>query len=463
MARGRIDFTVDSTLVDFWKSTKPYQFVTGPFGSTKTTTCLFKMLAISAAQQPMPDGIRRTRWAIVRTTLPELKRGVLADISQWFRDIASWHPSEQLVKIRVGDIASDWYFLSFDRPENQRRLLSLQLTGIFINEFREVDFNLLSDMFGRTGRFPPQKICPATWYGVIGDSNPGLKSSPWYEFLVENRPENVHYTAQPSGLSPEATWRALLRPGYYEELAEGKNERWIKQHVHGEWGDSADGRAVYESTFIPDFHISKEPLEPVRSGILLVGLDFARHPAAVIGQVDPRGRLLILAELERANMGIEKFVTDHLRPLLLEPRFSGIPVACVGDPSGNQRSMIGEESVFQALRRLGFAAVPASTNAIEPRIRAVEKWLNQHQGGKPMFLVDPRCKLLIQGFLSKYLFKAKKDGSMDEKPDKVRPWADLHDALQYLCLGTSQAVMPRIVAHFRPPPKKAPMPVGAWT
>src|SRR5690606_1550808 len=263
MARGRIDFTVDSTLVDFWKSTKPYQFVTGPFGSTKTTTCLFKMLAISAAQQPMPDGIRRTRWAIVRTTLPELKRGVLADISQWFRDIASWHPSEQLVKVRVGDIASDWYFLSFDRPENQRRLLSLQLTGIFINEFREVDFNLLSDMFGRTGRFPPQKICPATWYGVIGDShpglkcspgyefgavvftrlsdmsggtgrfppqeicpatwygvigdsNPGLKSSPWYEFLVENRPENVHYTAQPSGLSPEATWRALLRPGYYE-------------------------------------------------------------------------------------------------------------------------------------------------------------------------------------------------------------------------------------------------------
>lgn len=462
MSNEKIDFKVDPTLAEFWKSEKPYQFCTGGFGSTKTTTAMFKLLTLAAQQDPMPDGIRRTRFAIVRTTLPELKRGFLQDVQQWLRPVAHWRPSDNLIQIRMGDVHSDWLMLSFDRPENQRRLLSLQLTGIFINEFREVDFELLSDMFGRTGRFPPKGVCPATWHGIIGDSNPGLKSSPWYDFLVLNKPEKVHYTQQPSGLSPEATWRNLLVDGYYEGLAEGKNERWVKMHVHGEWGDSADGKAVYESSFDPNFHIAAEPLTPIKSGCLIVGLDFARHPAAVIGQVGPRGNLMIFAEVEHENMGIEKFVETQLRPVLMQERFLGVPIAVVGDPSGNKKGEIGEESVFTALRRMGFTAVPASTNYIEPRIRAVEKWLLSHQGGKPSFLVDPECNLLIQGFLDKYMFKAKKDGEMEEKPDKKRPWADLHDALQYLCLGTSQSVLPRIWAQLTPVKKEAPS-KRAWT
>lgn len=236
----------------------------------------------------------------------------------------------------------------------------------------------------------------------------------------------------------------------------------MDQHIHGKWVDSADGKAVYQESFNHDFHIAKEPLRPVRSGTLLVGMDFARHPAAVIGQVDPRGRLLVLAEVEHENMGLETFVHQCLRPVLAQERFLGLPVAVVGDPSGNQRSQIGEESVFQALRRLGFVAVSASTNAIEPRIRAVEKWLLQHDGGRPRLVVDPACRVLIDGFMERYIYKAKKDGSLEEVPAKVRPWADVHDALQYLCLGTAQNVLPRIMTQFSPM-KRDPVPTGAWT
>lgn len=460
---AKVDFSVDPTLAPFFQAKEFYQFVTGPIGSTKTTTCIMKIMMLAAQQAPMPDGIRRTRWALIRTTLPELKRSVLKDIQYWLGPVATWHPSENLIKVRAGDVEADLLLMSFDRPENQRRLLSLQLTGCYLNEFREIDFELLGDIAGRCGRYPAHGIVPCSWAGIIADSNPSSKASKWYDFLVRNPDTTkLHYTAQPSGLSAEATWRQYLRPDYYENLAAGRSGRWVDQHIHGKWVDSADGKAVYQESFNHDFHIAKEPLRPVRAGTLLVGMDFARHPAAVIGQVDPRGRLLVLAEVEHENMGLETFIHQCLRPVLAQERFLGLPVAVVGDPSGNQRSQIGEESVFQALRRLGFVAVSASTNAIEPRIRAVEKWLLQHDGGRPRLVVDPACRVLIDGFMERYIYKAKKDGSLEEVPAKVRPWADVHDALQYLCLGTAQNVLPRIMTQFSPM-KRDPVPTGAWT
>ena len=52
-----------------------------------------------ALQRKGPDGIRRTRWAIVRQTLQQLKMTVLLDIMYWLRPIATYKVSESLITI----------------------------------------------------------------------------------------------------------------------------------------------------------------------------------------------------------------------------------------------------------------------------------------------------------------------------------------------------------------------------
>ena len=42
--------------------------IRGPVGSGKTTACCIELLRRAQEQEPGPDGIRRTRWAIIRNT-----------------------------------------------------------------------------------------------------------------------------------------------------------------------------------------------------------------------------------------------------------------------------------------------------------------------------------------------------------------------------------------------------------
>ena len=97
-------------------------------------------------------------------------------------------------------------------------------------------------------------------------------------------------------------------------------------------------------------------------------------------------------------------------------------------------------------------------------IRAVEKFLLQQRGGSPALLVDPvGCPQLIQGFEYQYRFKTRKDGMLEDKPDKTnRPFPDLHDALQYACLGTAQNIRAGVFGNPNTATSK-PIPAGSWT
>jgi hypothetical protein len=117
------------------------------------------------------------------------------------------------------------------------------------------------------------------------------------------------------------------------------------------------------------------------------------------------------------------------------------------------------------LRGLGFESVPAQTNHIKPRLDAVEKWLLMQREGKAAILFDPvHCPELIVALKHKYRYRARKDGELEDKPHKIRPWADLADSLQYACLGTAQNLMGKVMRKMqRQNITKPDMPVGAWT
>lgn len=442
------------------------RIVRGPIGSGKTTAMICELLRLACEQEPDPDdGIRRTRMLVVRNTMPQLKTTCLVSIMQFLRPIAEWRPSESTVRIRFGDVESDWLLLPLDSEQNIQRLLSLELTFAWVSEAREVDPELVKNALSRCGRFPSRTKGGATRYGLIAESNSFRTDSPWYELLEDNLPDNWEYFVQPSALDPKADWLQYLPPDYYIDLIESNSPEWVEQYVENKYGESLDGQAVYKHSFNREFHVAKNSLQPIPTVPIVVGMDFARWPAAVFCQVDARGRLLILAELEHENLGVEAFTSEYVMPLLAADRFRACPHYVVGDPSGVSRSQIGEESVFDALRRLGLPAYPAMTNQIQPRLRAVEKFLLQQRDGGPALLIDPSCHILIQGFQSKYRYKKRTDGQIDDtKPDKQRPWADVHDALQYACLGTSRAIRTRAINRaMRREYASEKIPVGAWT
>lgn len=120
---------------------------------------------------------------------------------------------------------------------------------------------------------------------------------------------------------------------------------------------------------------------------------------------------------------------------ILSNRFPGQPCLLVIDPAANTRAQTDERTVLDIIRAEGLSVRMASTNAIQPRISAVDAYLTRMVDGKAGILFDPEhCKDLIATVATRYKYKFRKDGEAEDKPDKSHPWSDMADALQYLCL-----------------------------
>ena len=79
------------TLVRFHHAVSQYTFryVAGPPGSGKSVGSFAELLAIALRQEPTPPtpdypkGVRYTRFAVIRSTYPELEETTLQTIKQW--------------------------------------------------------------------------------------------------------------------------------------------------------------------------------------------------------------------------------------------------------------------------------------------------------------------------------------------------------------------------------------------
>ena len=62
-----------AVLSEFFYDRGEVSIIQGPVGAGTSTASCFKMWAISNEQRPGPDGVRRTRWMIVRNTYDDLR------------------------------------------------------------------------------------------------------------------------------------------------------------------------------------------------------------------------------------------------------------------------------------------------------------------------------------------------------------------------------------------------------
>ncbi len=438
----KIEYNTENapTIADFHLCEKFVRGIRGPIGSGKSVGCCMEIVRRSLQQKAGIDGISRSRWAVIRNTYPELISTTIKTWTDWlkptiFGDVVYHAPITH-------DIALDSthrlevIFLALDKEKDIKKLLSLELTGVWINEAKEVPKAVLDMATGRVGRYPAERDGGPTWFGVIMDTNSPDDDHWWYNLAEEIKPHNYQFFVQPSGLSAQAENLPNLPRDYYINQIPGKMQEWIDVFINGKYGSVEDGKPVY-----PEWnhlaHVSQEALGVYRGRPLIVGIDFGLTPAAAICQISSRGQFRILKELVTEDMGIKRFISDVLTPTL-KSEFQEMEVVVYGDPAGNQRAQTDERTCFDELVSAGYRTYAAPSNAFAARRESVAEFLLKYADKQPGMIVDPSCKYIIKGFNGRYRYRRMQvagTARYTESPEK-NIYSHVHDGLQYACLSS---------------------------
>ena len=431
-----IDYTPPLTGKAFMQSDAKMRTLMGPVGSGKSVTCSFEIVRRATMQEPNEQGIRKTRAAVVRETARQLQDTTIKTFLDWFPPgvCGTYMRTTKTYFFKVGDVECEVMFRALDDADDVANLNSLELTFTWFNECKDIHPEIVDAMSKRIGRFPSKKDGGPTWHGMWGDTNPPTMDTWWFYQMEHLDPKDGvspndngwDVFKQPSGRSTDAENIENLPENYYD--TQGRSDEYIRTFIDGEYGLSLSGQPIYKY-FRPDYHMGKETLRPIINGVrpIVIGMDLGLTPAAVIGQQDPRGRVLILGEAVSFDMGIQRFTRTILKPLIIE-HWSGAPIIVVTDPAGIQRAQTDERSAVDIIKAEGLKVFPAKTNNISARISAVDDFLMRQVDGDSAFLVDPSCTNLKAAMMGGYRYHPK-NGTIEKNKH-----SHVAEALQYLMM-----------------------------
>ena len=461
-------------LREYMKDNSFFRGIRGPVGSGKSVGSAVEVFRRALQQAPNEQGIRRSRWAVVRNTGPQLKTTTIKTWLDWFPEDV-YGPFLWGVPfthhIMVGDLDLEVIFLALDDESDVRKLLSLELTGVWANEAREMPKAIIDACTMRVGRFPSMREGGPSWYGMIADTNApeddhwwpimsGEAPLPEYmtpqEALMLRKPEGWKFFTQPPALveeknidgdvigyqiSDEAENRNNLTPDYYNKIITGKKKDWIDVYCMNRLGTVSEGKVIYPE-FNDQVHIAKEILYPAPGRTIYVGLDFGFHPAAIFAQRFARGQWNILDEIVAEDLSPPAFAGEIKAKIRELTTDASQEVRIFGDPAGDQRTPGREDkaSSFKILKQNGVIARPVHTNDPTVRIECVKQVIDRMVEGRPALLVSPKCVTLKKGFTSGYCrrrINAKGAPRYEDRPTKNK-YSHPHDALQYLFLGAGE-------------------------
>lgn len=431
------------------------RLIMGPYGSGKSTWAITEIVKRACEGPRWAAGNRRrSRWAIVRNTSGELQSTTLQTWLAWFGSLGDISKRQKPIMTYEhsfndgnGIVELELIFIALDRPEDVRKIKSLELTGCYINELSEVPQAALAHMKGRVNRYPSRAFCSEPfWAGIIADTNPPDEDHWINKDFEDNKFESHKLFKQPPGLvkdsdglwcrNPLADNASHLPDDYYVKLAEGQSSEFVKVFCLGLYGSVGSGRRVY-SEFNPDFH-GVEKLEAIQGELIYLGWDFGLTPACVVVQPTARGQLMILKEYQGEGMGIRSFADSIVLPGLRRDFPYNKVGLSIGDPAGNARNDIMEEmSCIGELCSLGVETQAARTNDIDPRLGSVRYFLNKMVDGKPGLVLDKKqCPILYKGFVKNYIYMRVAVAGEERYKDKPHKneYSHAQDALGYICL-----------------------------
>lgn len=443
--------------------------IRGPIGSGKSTAAVMKLIRNAQKQTPGRDGWRRRRTAIIRNTYPELRTTTIKTWHQWIpAHVGQWReagpPTHHIVD--QGKML-DWevMFIALDRPDDVRKLLSMELSDAWVNEAREVPKAILDGLTGRVGRFPPRDgDYGCTDPQILMDTNPPDSDHWWYTLAEHDtsternrrlheemteieaklreigalRPDQklFEWFAQPGGESENAENLPNLPPGYYLKAKAGKDEQWVRVYVRGDYGFVLDGKPVF-----PEYidHIHCRPFELTDRLPLRLGFDWGLTPAAAIGQVMPNGQWRIRSEVVTEDMGIVRFaevVKQHIATRYGSFKIGGMH----GDPAGDIRGG-DERTPFDLMKAAGLMVEKAPGNN-DPVLRreAMSKPLRALIDGEPGMLIHPDANYLRKGMAGGYNYRrilVAGEPKYRDVPDKTIH-SHVCEAAEYMLLGAGE-------------------------
>lgn len=479
----QLKLTIDGPTIEAFLD--DYSFVTiirGPWGSGKSVACITKLFQIANKQRPNRQGVRKTRWAVVRNTYAELRDTTIKTWLDWFPeelygDMLKQRPYTHTIRVpgepdargRPTRVEFEVVFVALDDDNDRKKLLSLELTGAWVNEARETIKPIIDDIIGRTGRYPSKRDGGHSWSGLIMDTNAPSETH-WLPIMMGEvqppesmseeerdalvRPENWTYYVQPGALLPVRDEKGKVidfepNPaaenirnmtdgfGYYMARKGGKTRSWVLVNFCNELGQLVSGKPVWPS-FDKGKHVTKTAIPYDPNLPLLVGIDSTgRNPAAVFAQL-PRGRWRILAELVGRDLTSEMFAPQlkaKISQLVARAgqTYEQATIQAYRDPH-EQKSETDDRTTTQVYLKHGIRLIPApGGNGIATRVSTVETLFDHDQ-----IEISPGCTMLIAGCSGGYRYrKLQVTGieAYDEVPDKRNGFADVCDALQYVALG----------------------------
>ena len=472
-----VPYLASPTATEFHRSQAEVRGVMGPVGSGKSTMNIVEMLMLSMLQYPDKWGHRTSRWLIVRETYPQLRNTVFESFKLWLRPNGTTvkYTESAPMRIRWTDRLADgtklnaeFVFLAVSKPEDLENIKSFEITGAFINEAGALDFDVITTVNTRIGRYPPpvdavDPTRPIRQTALLWDSNPPDEDS-WMYRVFQNVPQGWAVWRQPGAVieDPSSDIGYALNPAgenfkflgvgpqkYYLGKVPAMTKEQIKVLFQGDFGVTTDGKAVYRRQWNDDIHVASSTLKAVKSSPIILGWDWGKGgEACIIAQKTPSGQLRIIEEIIADNVGLEDFAKNFVKPFLVKhfPKKDGWKIESVGDPSGVSSHGLSKDGLnyFDILNnsRYGlfhgwFETVPAKSNHIELRLNATRFFLTEKTAtGAPKFQLDRRCSKLRRGFNAGYVYKRMQVSGLarfKDAPDK-NDFSHPHDAVQYIAL-----------------------------
>jgi hypothetical protein len=476
-------FRPEKTVANFMKSNFRDRLINGPVGSGKSSGCCVEIRRRAEETPAGTDGVRRSRWGVVRNTYRELEDTTIKTFKEWVPEpyFGRWHASDHIFELNFetdkGKVQGEVLFRALDRPDDVKKLLSLELTGCYFNELREIPRAIYTTMRTRVGRYPRREEVPVYWSGCFGDTNPPDEDHWIYKIFEEERPEGYKIWRQPGGRTPLAEnlwnlprcWREptenLMTPErraasraaaderinkgehqspcvcYYPVLCQGATPDFISVMVDGNYGFLKPGKPIYPE-FQDAVHVSKEPISvhpKVRK--LLFGQDYGLTPAGVWVQQDPvDGQYQVVDEFVSERLGARNFGIEAAK--ICKTEFRGKAIEGWGDPAGEAGSSVDEhETPINVVTACGIQTSAAPTNDPVRRREAVAKLLTTlTMLGRPALVISPKCKWLRKAMNGAYCYERLKVSSGDRYRDYPlkNEYSHVAEALQYAMVGAGE-------------------------
>jgi len=471
-----LDYIANDTLAQVHQSDSKYMFIRGSVGSGKSSGCIMHCFLNAMEQAPDLNGVRRSRYGILRATYPNLKSTTVESWKEWFGPtvkIVYDIPIRGTVKMPHPDgrttIEMELVFLALDREEDVIKLQSLQLVGAHLNETAEIPRGVFQMLKSRIDRYPKKfKVHPDyrdeykhlenKKTGKVGAVNPfiisdynSVPTEHWlYKIAEEERPEKHEFWTQPSALimcskqqgfvmdggdnwykiNPFADNLEHLSEDYYVDQVSGADPEWVSVFVLNNYGNLRGGKPVYKM-YDDKVHFSDKPFEVSKGIPIVIGMDTGLTPAAAFTQFTSSGQFVIFDEIVTEDCSIHEFAYDHLWPHIRN-HYKGHQFEIVLDPE-NKRGQTDKKTARDILIKAGFPVSLGKSNNPAQRFESVVFFLRKKDG----LIVTPKCPIIRKGFLSEFKYdKVSTTVQGTQWKEKVTKniYSHVHEGLQYAAM-----------------------------